>query len=132
MCCAAFAARKLQILPRFTMTIPIRISFHGIDKTDTIEEYVRRRAEKLESHGRIVGCHVTLEAPHRHKSHGRHYRVRIDLTVPGEELVVDRCPDEGRTYEDLYASIDLAFDHARKRLREATARWRATHERAER
>ena len=43
----------------------------------------------------------------------------IALTrFPGRELVIDRCPDESRETEDVYAAIDHAFDHAVRRLRE--------------
>ena len=75
---------------------------------------------------RLVACHVAIESPHRHKQHGRHYRVRVDLTLPGTALVVDRCPDEGHANEDVYAAIDQAFDHAVRRVREAKRRRDAT------
>jgi ribosome-associated translation inhibitor RaiA len=105
------------------MTIPLQILFRGLDHSDAIEQYVRHRAHKLTDVGqRVVACHVAIEAPHRSKHHGRHYRVRLDVAVPGAELVVDRCPDEGREYEDVYAAIDHAFDHAFRRLREAERR----------
>jgi ribosomal subunit interface protein len=113
------------------MTIPLQISFHGVDRTDTIEDYVRRRADKLASYGRITTCHVAIETPHRHKNHGRHYRVRVDLAIPGSEIVVDRSPDEGRSHEDLYASIDLAFETALRRLRDEMDRRRPARERSE-
>jgi ribosome-associated translation inhibitor RaiA len=104
------------------MTAPLQITFHGVDRTNTLEDYVRTRAEKLAPYNRIVTCHVAIEAPHRHKLHGRHYRVRVALMIAGAEIVVDRCPDENRTYDDLYASIDLAFDHVLRRVRDATQR----------
>jgi ribosomal subunit interface protein len=106
------------------MEIPVQVTFHGIDRSPAIEGYVQQRAAKLETFfNRMVGCHVTLEAPHRHHRHGRHYRVRIDMVVPGAELVVGRTPDERTVQEDVYAAIDEAFDdagrvledHARKR-----------------
>ncbi len=101
------------------MDIPIRISFHGIDRSPAIEDYVRQRASKLETFfDRIVGCHVTLEAPHQHHRHGRQYRVLIDLAVPGAELVVGRTPGRDRTREDAYAAIDDAFDDAGRVLQD--------------
>lgn len=109
------------------MTLPLRITFRDIDSSEAIDGYVRRRAEKLDHHGqRLIGCHVVIEAPHRSKQHGRHYRVRVDLSVAGTELVVDRCPDEGRENEDLYAAIDHAFDHAVRRLRDKGERRRSS------
>jgi ribosomal subunit interface protein len=99
------------------MQTPLQVTFHGIEPSEPIEAYVRSRADKLQRFfDRITGCHVTIEAPHRHKRHGNHYRIRIDLVVPGEELVVARDPERRRSHEDAYASIDDAFDDARRLL----------------
>jgi len=107
------------------MTIPVHIVYRDIERTEAIDTYIRKHVDKLESHAEhVVSCHVALEAPHRHKLHGRHYRVRIDLAVPGAELVVDRCPDGGREHEDAYAAIDDAFDHALRRVGEHARRTR--------
>jgi ribosomal subunit interface protein len=103
--------------------IPLQITFRDMDHSDAVESYVRKRAGKLAAASRgIVACKVAVEAPHRHKNHGRHFRVRIDLTVPGTELVVDRCPDAGNACADVYAAIDQAFDHVLRRLRDGAKR----------
>jgi ribosomal subunit interface protein len=102
---------------------PLQITFRDMDHSDAVEAYVRKRAAKLTAVRRgIVACKVALEAPHRHKNHGRHFRVRIDMTVPGSEVVVDRCPDASAAFADVYAAIDASFDHALRRLRDAAKR----------
>jgi ribosome-associated translation inhibitor RaiA len=107
------------------MTHPIQITYRDLEPTDAIDSYVRKRADKLLDCGHpVVSCHVAIETPHRHKLHGRHYRVRVDLTIPGAELVVDRCPDAGGD-KDLYAAIDGAFEHALRRLHEHVDRSRS-------
>lgn len=99
------------------MQTPLQITFRGITSSEPIESYVRTRAEKLERFAeRITGCHVMIETPHLHKRHGYHHRVRIDLVVPGDELVVTRDPAAHKEQEDLYASIDAAFDDAQRVL----------------
>jgi ribosomal subunit interface protein len=113
------------------MTNSVQITYREVERTDAIDAYIRKRADKLLHTGHpVVSCHVAIEVPHRHKLHGRDYRVRIDLTVPGAELVVDRCPDAG-AHEDLYAAIDAAFEHAVRRLHDHVDRShsevRATH-----
>jgi ribosomal subunit interface protein len=116
----------MQAFPR--MTTPLQITFRNLDPSDAIADYVRARADRLTSFGsNIVTCLVAIEAPHRSKHHGRHYRVRLDLAIPGGEIVIDRCPDEGRQCEDLYAMIDHAFDHAVRRLRGGAERRRQEH-----
>ncbi|HZU85363.1 MAG TPA: HPF/RaiA family ribosome-associated protein [Polyangiaceae bacterium] len=108
------------------MPIPVRITYRDLERSDAIDAYVRKRASKLGTFdARIVACRVAVEAPHRHKHHGRHYRVRIELSIPGAEVVVARCPDAGRTHEDPYAAIDDAFSQAGRRLHEHARRRRA-------
>ena len=112
------------------MQSPLQITFRGIAPTEPIQSYVLARADKLEKFSsRITGCHVTIETPHMR--HGRHYSVRIDLAVPGDEIVVTRDPAHRKGHEDLYASINAAFDDA-KRLLEDHVRTRRgevkTHE----
>jgi ribosomal subunit interface protein len=98
---------------------PIQITFRGIEPSLAIEDYVRRRAMKLETfYHRITGCHVTVEAPNLHHKQGRQYRIGIDLVVPRAELVVGRAPDEGSSHEDVYAAIDDAFDDAGRVLQD--------------
>ena len=99
------------------MQTPLQITFRNMTSSEPLESYVRTRADKLERFSdRITGCHVMIDRPHRHKRHGQHHRVRIDLVVPGEEIVVTRDPAERKGQEDLYASIDAAFDDAQRLL----------------
>lgn len=115
-----------------TNIIPLRITFRDMDPSDAIDAYVRKRASRLAVVTRgVVACKVAIEAPHKHKAHGRHYRVRIDLTTPGHEVVVDRCPDAGDACADVYAAIDFAFDHAVRRLRDAGKRRQPMRARAD-
>lgn len=104
------------------MNTPLQITYRGFVPTEAIASYIRARAAKLETFSKeIVRCHVTLDTPHRHKRHGYHHRVRIDLALPGTDLVVARDPEQRRDNEDLYASIDAAFDDARRMVRSHTA-----------
>jgi ribosomal subunit interface protein len=107
------------------MMQPLQITFRDIDHSDALEAYVRQRADKLDTFfPRIVGCHVALESPHRRRHAGRHYRVRIDLTVPGNEIVVSHAPSDALTNQDLYAAIDQAFDQVGRRLEDHARRTR--------
>jgi ribosomal subunit interface protein len=105
--------------------LPIQVTFRDIRHSDAVEAYVRERAAKLETFSaRITGCHVTVEAPHRHQQTGRHYRIRIDLTVPGNEVVVSNASDDNPTNEDLFAAVDQAFDRMGRRLEDHVRRQR--------
>jgi ribosome-associated translation inhibitor RaiA len=107
------------------MQIPLQITFHGLSHSEPLEQYVRIKAAKLDTPGaRVTSCRVALEMPHRHSAHGEHYRVRIDLTFPGGEVVVSRSPEDAKPFEDLYAAIDVAFDEAVRQLHDFIRRRR--------
>lgn len=107
------------------MSLPLQITFHGVDQSPAAEDYVRAKAKKLETlHPRIVDCRVSVEMPHRHGRHGQHFRVGIDLRVPGGEVVATHAAQEDRSYEDLHAAIDAAFDVVGRRLQDFVRRQR--------
>lgn len=52
------------------MTIPVQVTFKGMDPSPALEARIREKAAQLERfEGDILRCHVTLEAPHRHHRH---------------------------------------------------------------
>ena len=103
------------------MTIPLQITASDLELTESIEETIREKTQKLSFfYDRILRCRVRIEAPHRHHHKGILYYVHIDLVIPGGELVVN-----GVSHEDLYAAIRLAFDRAIRRLEDYTDRRRA-------
>ena len=101
------------------MQIPLQIGFRGMPSSEAIEARVRARAAELERfHDRITGCRVMIEAPHRRHHRGKLFHVRIDVTVPGKELVVSREPADHHAHEDVYVAIRDAFDAAQRRLQD--------------
>jgi ribosome-associated translation inhibitor RaiA len=92
------------------MTTPVRIVFRDIPPSEPVRQLVEEKLEKLARSHRIIGGEVALEAPHRAHHQGTHYRVRIDLQVPGAELVYGRNPGDEGIYEDLYLAVRDAFD----------------------
>lgn len=94
------------------MQIPLRISLHGIARSDALYNAIRENADRLERYcDRIMRCRVVLELLGRHKRKGKEFSVRIDLKVPGGELAVTREPDE-----NLQVALRDAFDAARRQL----------------
>jgi ribosomal subunit interface protein len=114
-----------------TMTLPLQVTFRDMEPSDAIEQYVATKGGKLERFvDQIMGCRVMLEAPHRHQNKGKRYHVRIDLRVPGDELVVSRNPTNIQ-HENLYACIDDAFDDAQRILQDYARRRRGQVKRRE-
>jgi cold shock CspA family protein/ribosome-associated translation inhibitor RaiA len=99
------------------MEVPVTITFHNLDRSDWIEEDVRGHLEQLEEfYDRITSCHVVVEAPHRHHRHGNLYRVRIVLSVPNRELVVDHDRGDHPEHADLHVAIRDGFTALRRQL----------------
>jgi ribosomal subunit interface protein len=114
------------------MQLTPQITFRNLDPSDAIEANIRKHCAKLdEFYDRIMSCRIVVEAPHRHHHQGKLYHVRIDLNVPGGELVIRRDPPEHQTHEDIYVAIRDAFNSAERELREYAQRQRGyvkTHE----
>jgi ribosome-associated translation inhibitor RaiA len=107
------------------MQTPLRISFHQLPPSPALEADVRARVDELEEvFERIVSCRVAIECPHRHHHQGQLYRVRVELDVPGDRIVVGRSPDRDATHEDPYVAVRDAFHAARRRLAEHAHRLR--------
>lgn len=109
------------------MEIPLQITAHDFRLTPSTESDIRDKATKLDTiYDRIIRCRVILEAPVGHHRHGGPFKVRIDVTVPGSELVVNRQEDD-----DLPIAIRNAFDAMRRRLEDYVHQQRGnvkTHE----
>jgi cold shock CspA family protein/ribosome-associated translation inhibitor RaiA len=106
------------------MQKPLQVKWHHVRPSDVLAEEVRAEVGRLERlYGRITGCAVTLEAPSRHhRQSGSAYRVRIELSVPGGQLVVGRAPPRSRTHADLQAAVKVAFREARRQLQDHVRR----------
>lgn len=109
------------------MQLPLQITLHDIAPSEPVEGYIRERASKLDLFcDGIISCRVAVEPSARHRRKGRRYTVRIHLTLPGNEVVVNR-----QAAEDLYVAIRDAFETARRKLKDCARRQRGavkTHE----
>jgi ribosomal subunit interface protein len=102
------------------METPLQIKVHNIPASESYESVIREKVDKLASvYDRITHCRVVIDAPHRHRTHGFLYTVRIHLTVPNGEVVVKREPNE-----DLYVAIRDAFNAAKRQLQDFARRQR--------
>jgi cold shock CspA family protein/ribosome-associated translation inhibitor RaiA len=131
------------------MKIPLKITFRDMEPSKAIEENIRDRAAKLDAlYDGIMSCRVIVEAPHRRHHKGKAYVVRIDMTVPGGELVINRAPkrlaaakaarpeelekelteshkpSKHAAHEDVYVAIRDAFNAAGRKLQDYARRRR--------
>ena len=103
------------------MTPTVQITFRDMKTSAAVTEHVERRAAKLETFfDRLQKLHVVVEEPHRHARHGQKFHVRVDMSVPGRDLLVaSKTPEDAK--ENAHVAIDDAFDDA-ERILEAHAR----------
>lgn len=107
------------------MHTPVQITFHGVDCSEVVRGLIEEKVEWLERfYGRIVGCRVVVELPHRHHRQGNTYHVRIDLKLPGADIIVNREPSSRTDATDLHAAITWAFEAARRQLEQHVERRR--------
>lgn len=100
------------------MQVPKQITFRNMDRSEFVEAAVHEKITKLESMTeRLTSCRVAVEALHRSHHKGHLYRVRVDVTLPGAELVVGNEHHDKHAHEDVYVAIRDAFDAMARQLR---------------
>ena len=94
------------------MQTSLQITVRGMDHSDALDQHIRGKVEKLDRlYPKLMGCRVVAELEDRHKHQGKHFAVRVDLTAPGKEIVVNR-----QHAEDVYVALRDAFDAAKRQL----------------
>jgi len=96
------------------MKVPLVVTIHGFERSDALDAAIREHASKLELfHSNITSCRITAEEISKHRHQGRQFTVRIDLRVPGKEILVTRDH-----HEDVFVALRDAFDSAKRQLEE--------------
>ncbi|MFN8062297.1 MAG: HPF/RaiA family ribosome-associated protein [Vicinamibacterales bacterium] len=118
----------------------IEVVFRNLDASPVVAARLEREAAALErKFRRIEKVRIVVERPSRRHRHGTPYHVRINIAVPGEDIVVahdpaPRDPDlstfrKASEPEALHRELDVtireAFDAARRRLDEYARKLRA-------
>ena len=100
------------------MHSPVEIHFHGIEKSEAIEERVREKVSKLEKHfSRMTHCRVVLEAPHRSPQKPKVFQIKIEIGLPRRQPIVVCHEREGsHANEELPLAIRDAFAAARRKV----------------
>ena len=100
------------------MQLPVQITFRDFPRSEAVETAIREKADRLERFSdRIISCRVTVGFIQKHKHQGKLFNTRIDLALPGVEIVVNR--DKA---EDIYVAIRDAFDAVKRKIEEQV-RW---------
>jgi ribosome-associated translation inhibitor RaiA len=94
------------------------ITLHGVDRSPALEEDIRSRTEKLQQFHRVItSCRVVVERPHKHHHQGGQFVVRLRVSAPGADIVVNHDHSE-----DVHVALRDAFDAARRQLEDYVSR----------
>lgn len=94
------------------MKIPLDLRFLGLSPSQAVEAAVHARVAHIERIcPDVMAWRVTIDQEHKHQHQGRPFSVRVDITVPGQELAITRAHDE-----DVYVALRDAFDAAQRKL----------------
>lgn len=100
------------------MDHPVDIALRGIAPSGALERYIGEQARRLDSIcDRIRSCQVVAEAQPREPAQGGQLAVRLIVTLPGTEVVVNR-----EHASDIYAAVRDAFAAADRQLRDQMRR----------
>ncbi|MCC7031614.1 MAG: hypothetical protein IT179_02150 [Acidobacteria bacterium] len=126
------------------MEIEPTVTFRKIRTPAALETDIRKRLSKLETLiPEIIGAHVLVEQVARHHREGKRWRVRIEVSLPGERIVVThvsslrpdlRAREVERTHKQdeadaaghKYAKVAVreGFETARRQLQDYVRRRR--------
>ena len=96
----------------------LEVHFHGIEKSEAIEERVREKVAKLRKHfSRMSSCRVAIEVPQRTADKPKVYQIKIEISVPRRAPVVVSHERIGsHANEELPLAIRDAFEAALRKV----------------
>jgi ribosome-associated translation inhibitor RaiA len=106
------------------MTTQVEVHFHGIEKSDAIEQRVREKVAKLQRHfERMTRCRVGIEVPQRTPQKPKVYQIKIEIGVPRRSPIVISHERVGsHATEELALAIRDAFEAAKRKVDGTAAR----------
>lgn len=94
------------------MQQPVQITFKDLNQSGELTELINEKTDKLQQFfENIISCHIVVEQTQKHKNQGKLNNVRINLGVPGKELIVTN-----NERENVYIAVRDAFDNLRRQL----------------
>ena len=91
-----------------------QITYRHMDHSPALDERIRELTAKIENfHPKITHVHVIVDELDRNKRTGNLFNVRVDVHVPGSEIVATK-----QEHEDPYVAMNDAFDVLTRQLEE--------------
>ena len=91
-----------------------QITYRHMEHSPAMDERIRELTAKMENlHPKITHVHVVVDEVDRNKRNGNLFNVRVDVHVPGSEIVATH-----QEHEDPYVAVGDAFDVLGRQLEE--------------
>lgn len=107
------------------MTTALDVHFHGLEKSEAVENKIREKVAKLKRHfDRMTACRVVVEVPHRNPAtKPKGFSIKIEVSVPsGKPIIIVHEREGAHANEDLNLAIRDAFEAAARRVDEVGAK----------
>lgn len=99
------------------MRIPAQITFRHMSRSETLLSKIEERVNHLERFcDTIISCRVVVELTNHKHNQGNLFQVRVDVKLPGKELVTSRNPGQNHAHEDPYVAVRDSFDALERQL----------------
>lgn len=101
------------------MQLPLQVTFRNTESSEAVRADIEAHAAKLEQiFDGIVSCRVAVEAVTRRGQTGKLFNVRVDLGVPGREIVTTGKGFKSLVHADVRMAVKEAFTNAARALEE--------------
>jgi len=105
------------------MPIKLQTTFRNFAEPILADERIHERVVRLERiYPRIMSVHVVAEESHRRHHTGKLFQVRIDVKVPGGEIVVNRDHHDKHAHADFFVALRDAFAAMESQLKTYAAK----------
>lgn len=103
----------------------IQIEYKGLPPSEAVTTRISQRVDHLlRTFPKIVGGRIVVElSNHRHRK-GNLFCVKVELHVPGAQIVHSRAHSDTAAHADVYVAVRDAFDATERLLHDHAAKLR--------
>jgi len=107
------------------MQSPLEITFHGVERSESVEARVREKFKRIEAHFEgITHARVVIDAPQRRTPLPKFFHVSIDIGIPGHKpILVNHQPEAEHAHTDVMLALRDAFAAAQRQVNELSDRF---------
>lgn len=97
------------------------VVYRDFDASPALNDVIYKKIEKLHRYSdSILHSRVVLDAPHKHKHKGKHFRASIELGLKGSPISVSQDDPS------VHVAVRDAFSALERKLKEASAKRKDT------